>query len=264
MDQTKQETRISTNSKGVDLSRREMLIGAGALMAGAAISQLGLVNSAMAAKVSSGAEGWPWPYEKVDPAQAGETAYHHWYKVFCSQAVTTGLFEQLRESVGEPWTNFPIESISFGAGGMLGWGLTCGAPVAGALVIGLAVPKEYSNAMIHDLLQWYSNTPMPVYVAQKPNYQGEIPKTVAESPLCHLSVGKWMKEADRGFGSDERRHRCASVTASVAYRTAELLNEWKDGTYKPGSAWNGPGTVGLPAQQNCMSCHGSDIPTAPR
>lgn len=264
MEQRKQEAKAVKNTGVVDLSRREMLIGAGTLMAGAAVSQLGLVTPAQAARTNGSGEIWPWPYEKVDPAQVGETAYHAWYEVFCSQAVTTGLFEQLRKNVGEPWTNFPIESISFGAGGMLGWGLTCGAPVAGALVIGLAVPKEYSNAMIHDLLQFYADTPMPVYSPVNSKFNGEIPKSVAKSPICHQSVGRWMKTADRSFGSDERKHRCASVTASVAYRTAELLNDWKDGKYKPDTAWSGPGTVGLPAQQNCMSCHGSDIPTAPR
>lgn len=261
----KHEAKVGQNPKGVDLCRREMLIGAGALMAGAALSQLSMVVPAVAAKTAGGGEVWPWPYEKIDPARAGETAYQAWYEVFCSQAVTLGLFQQLRETVGEPWTSFPIGSLRFGMGGMLGWGLTCGAPVASALVIGLVTPGETATPMVRELLQWYAETPLPVYAATNPRFSGEIPRTTAQNPLCHQSVGRWMKAADRPFGSDERRHRCASVTASVAYRTAELLNDWKDGKYvAPKSVWDGAAAMGLPSQQNCMSCHGDSVPTPPR
>lgn len=245
----------------VDVPRRNLLIGGGALAAGMLLTKAaGMLGTAEA---NAPGKAWPWPYEKVDPDRAAESAYHNWYQVFCSQAVTLSLMEQLREKVGEPWTSFPIEAIRFGMGGMLGWGLTCGAPLASALVIGLAIPKEVNAPMIHDLLQWYTDTSLPIYMAKKPNFQGQIPKTVAESPLCHLSVGKWMKEANRAFGSDERKHRCAGITASVAYRTAELMNQWKDGKYTPGKTWNGPAAVGLPAQENCMGCHGSNIPSPP-
>ena len=260
-----QDAKSSRKSQGVDLSRREMLIGAGALVAGMAASQLGVVAQANAAKVSGGGEVWPWPYVKIDPARAAATAYHAWYDVFCSQAVTSGIFEQLREEVGEPWTSFPIGSLRFGMGGMLGWGLTCGAPVAGSLVIGLVAPAEVALPMVRDLLGWYANTPMPVFTPQNGRYQGEIPRTVAKSPVCHQSVGRWMKAADRPFGSDERRHRCASVTASVAYRTAEMLNDWKDGKYVvPKDVWDGAAAMGLPSQQNCMSCHTGSVPSPPR
>lgn len=241
--------------------RRQLVIGGGALAAGMLLSRAGGLLST--AEANTATKAWPWPYEKVDPAKAAEIAYHHWYQVFCSQATLLGLMEQLRERAGEPWVSFPIDAIRFGMGGMGGWGLTCGAPLAGALVVGLATPKEVSGPMINDLLQWYSDTSLPTYEAKKPKFQGQIPKTVAESPLCHLSVGKWMKAANRAIGSDERKHRCASVSASVAYRTAELLNQWKDGKYTPGNIWNGAVEVGIPAQQNCVSCHAGNVPTPP-
>jgi hypothetical protein len=250
-------------SENNSLSRREIIAGVGAMAVGAAFAQLGGIVSKADARGGT-AEKWPWPYEKLDPDRVGETSYHAWYEVFCSQAVATGIFEQLREKVGEPWASFPIGSLRFGMGGMLGWGLTCGAPVAGSLIIGLTAPSELVNPMINDLLQWYSETPIPVYMPKSPRFKGEIPKTTAGNPLCHVSVGKWMKAANRSFPSDERRHRCARLTASVAVRTAEILNAWKDGKYAKRDTWAAVASVGIPAQQDCMSCHGANIPTAPR
>ncbi len=248
---------MSENKK---LSRRELIVGAGIIGAGALIARLGGTISTAEAK----AESEKWPYEKLDPKRVAETAYQAWFDVFCAQATATGLFEQLREKVGEPWKSFPIGSLKFGMGGMLGWGLTCGSPVAASLVIGLAAPPDLVNPMIHDLLQWYTETPMPVYVPKEPRFKGEIIKTTSESPLCHLSVGKWMKAANAPFGSEPRRDRCARLSASVAYKTAEMLNAWKDGKYAKRDTWNGPSAVGIPAQQNCTDCHGSNIPTAPK
>lgn len=206
-----------------------------------------------------------WQYEKIDPTKAAETAYNEWFNVFCAQATATGLFEQLKEKVGGPWKTFPIGALKFGMGGMLGWGVTCGSPVAASLVVGLTAPSEFVNPMIHDILQWYTETALPVYVPKEPKAnKDKIVKTTSNSPLCHVSVGKWMKAANHAFSDMERRDRCARVSASVAYYTAEMLNAWKDGKYKTRDTWNAVGSVGLPAQQNCNNCHGSNIPTPPQ
>jgi len=245
-----------------EVSRRDMMFGAGAFVIGAAFSQLGGIVSKAEAK---GGASKKWPYVKLDPEKVGETAYNAWFEVFCSQAVATGIFEQLREKVGEPWSSFPTGSLKFGMGGMLGWGLTCGAPVSASLIIGLTASDELVNPMIHDVLQWYTETAMPVYVPKNPRANKEkIVQTISGSPLCHLSVGKWMKTANHAFSDIERRDRCARLTASVAYRTVELLNAWKDGKYAKRDTWNAVASVGLPAQQNCTSCHSSNIPTAPK
>lgn len=249
--------------KDKSLSRREIIVGSGIFGAGVLLSKFGHIVSTAEAKGS----GEKWPYEKIDPAKAAEIAYNAWFEVFCAQATATGIFSELSEKIGGPWKSFPISSLKFGMGGMLGWGLTCGSPVAASLVIGLAAPSDLVNPMILDLLQWYSETALPVYVPKNPKANKEkIVQTVSNSPLCHLSVGKWMKTANHAFGDIERKDRCARVSASVAYRTVELLNSWKDGTCDVASKnlWNGPATVGLPAQQNCTDCHGSNIPTAPK
>lgn len=249
-------------SENNGLSRREIIANAGMIGAGALFAKLGGFVSNTAAK-GGATEKWPWPYEKLNLERVGETSYHAWYEVFCSQAVATGIFEQLREKVGEPWTSFPVGSLRFGMGGMLGWGLTCGAPVAGSIIIGLTVPREVGNPMIHDVLQWYTETAMPVYVPKNPRFKGEIIKTTAENPLCHVSAGKWMGAANRSFPSEERRDRCARLTADVAMKTVMLLNDWKDGKYAKRDTWAAVASVGIPSQQNCTTCHGANIPTAP-
>ena len=71
-----------------------------------------------------------------------------------------------------------------------------------------------------------------------------------------------MAEADKPLGSAERKDRCARVAASVAYRTVELLNAWKDGTYVttgaiPGDEVRDPG----PAQLHRLPRQ--DVPTPP-
>ncbi|MFN3505712.1 MAG: C-GCAxxG-C-C family (seleno)protein [Caldimicrobium sp.] len=240
------------------ITRRNFLGGLGVLTIGALFSDLVKTGEAKIKKTE------PWPYVKIDPKKAGEIAYNAWFEVFCAQATATGIMELLAEKVGEPWASFPIHALKFGMGGMLGWGLTCGSIVTGSLVMGLVLPKEVVNDMILDLVEWYAETNLPVFIPDKPKTVKDLPRTVSNSPLCHISVGKWMKTANRSFNSPERRDRCARVAASVAYRTVELLNAWKDEKYKPTHTWIAPSAVGIPAQQNCNECHGTNIPTAPK
>lgn len=102
------------------LSRREIIVGAAVLGAGTLLANLSNFVSTADAKSEASEK---WPYVKLDPEKAAETAYNAWFEVFCAQATATGIFEQLREKVGEPWKSFPIGSLKFGMGGMLGWGL---------------------------------------------------------------------------------------------------------------------------------------------
>ena len=84
-------------------------------------------------------------------------------------------------------------------------------------------------------------------------------KTVSNSPLCHISVGKWMKVEGKPLGSPERKDRCARLAASVAFKVATMLNDWHDGKYK--IAYDGKQSAcGITSQNNCTDCHGTDIP----
>ncbi|PIP42883.1 MAG: chain A iron centre cytochrome C protein [Deltaproteobacteria bacterium CG_4_10_14_3_um_filter_60_8] len=250
------------------LSRRQVIAGAGVLAAGAAMARFATMPS-IASASGGPTEKWPWPYVKLDPATTAELAYNEWYRLFCGGAVISSVFTQLREKVGEPYRSFPIDSFVYMEGGLVGWGTLCGSNNGAALVANMIIgPRiaggEAAHHMSSDMLEWYSNASMPVFVPKNPKVNpDQIPHTVSESPLCHVSVGKWMKAANKPLGSPERKDRCARVAASVAYHLVEMLNAWKDGKYEPASSWGPVSEFGINAQQNCMECHGGDVPTAP-
>jgi hypothetical protein len=215
-------------------------------------------------------EKWPWPYVKLDPERTAEIAYNEWYRIFCGGAVISSVFSQLRGKIGEPYKSFPIDAFVFLEGGTAGWGTICGSNAGANLVsnviIGprIAGPDCENGALIgSEIMQWYSNTPLLVYSPKEPKQKTKIIKTTSQSPLCHLSVGKWMKEAGYPFVSPERKDRCARVSASVAYQLVQRLNAWKDGKHVSISNWTPVKDVGITAQQNCTECHGSNVPSAP-
>jgi len=246
------------------LTRRELLTLVGTFGAGVAFTSIsGLPSTAEA--VGGETEKWPWPYVKLDPEKTAEIAYNEWYRVFCGAAVINSVFSQLREKVGEPYKSFPSDAFVFLEGGMIGWGTICGtnagANVVSNVIIGprIAGPDCENGALIgSEMLQWYSETPLPVFSPKAPRQLTKIIQTTSQSPLCHVSVGKWMKESGYALSSPERKDRCARVAASVAYKLVQDLNAWKDGGYVSKANWNPARDMGITAQQNCTECHGTN------
>jgi len=250
------------------LSRREFFIDGGKIALGVAAGVAAISSGGL--DLLSKAEAkekpiFPWRYKQLDLDRVGEIAYNKWYEVFCCQGVTSGLFEPLREKIGEPYTSFPIEALRFGMGGMVGWGLTCGAIIGGAFLIGLVTDKDTAERMITDLVNWYSDTMMPTYKPKTINPKGADFKslTKSDSPLCHQSVGRWMKKEGAEWDDPKRRDRCARVTGSVAVKTTEILNGWLDsGEYVPVyepqlKVQKIPlrKDIKIAAQKNCGDCH---------
>ncbi|MDA8162645.1 MAG: C-GCAxxG-C-C family protein [Desulfobacteraceae bacterium] len=263
---------------GEGLSRRKVLAGAGVLATGAFLGRLsgGIADATMdveyfgpvTAEVGKiRMEKWPWPYVKLDPAETAERAYHTWYRLYCGGAVIGSIFGQLAEKVGEPYKSFPCDAFIYMEGGITEWGTICGSNNGANLVTNLIIGPRTTDTedgalMGTEIMQWYSDALMPVYVPKKPMITTAIPRTISHSPLCHISVGRWMKASKKPMNSPERKHRCASVSASVAYHLVELLNQWKDGKYVT------KGTVGvqvynISAQPDCEDCHGSNVPIPP-
>lgn len=248
-------------------SRRQMLKGAGVIAATAAVSHVGGLLSAAHAEQSP-MEKWPWPYVKLDPAATAEIAYQEWYRVYCGDAVISSVFGQLREKVGEPYKSFPIDAFVFLEGGMVSWGTVCGSNAGANIVANLIIgPRtagaEEGHLIGSEIMEWYCNAAMPIYEPKMPKFIGELPHTISESPLCHVSVGKWMAVSGKAISSPERKDRCARTAASVAYRLVELLNAWHDDEYEYSGAWKPISDHGINAQPNCMECHGSGVPQAP-
>jgi len=256
------------------ISRRDLILGAGKVAIGAAgvaaVMPGGFLTRQAFAKDGS-TEKWPWPYEKLDPEKTAELAYNEWYRVYCGAAVISSIFTQLRDKVGEPYKSFPIDSFVFLEGGMVGWGTVCGsnagANIVANVIIGprIAGPEcEHGHLMGSEMMEWYSATPLPVFNPKQPKIETKIIQTTANSPLCHVSVGKWMKESGYALKSKERKDRCARVTASVAQKLAMMLNEWKDGKYESKASWSPASDFGITGQQNCGECHSSGVPTPPK
>lgn len=253
------------------VSRRQWLISAGALAATTALAHFG--GLLKPAEASGGpTEKWPWPYVKLDPTETAELAYKEWYRLYCGGAVISSIFTQLREKVGEPYLSFPIDAFVYLEGGTVGWGTICGSNAGASLVANVilgpriidAEGAENGHLIAADMLDWYGQQSMPVFVPKNSKIDPKnIPHTISESPLCHVSVGKWMAVANKPIGSPERKDRCARVAASVAYHLVELLNEWKDGKYESKSEWTPISTYGINAQQNCTECHSAGVPQAP-
>lgn len=249
-------------------SRRDLLGAAGAVMLGAAVFTSGNASSkAEAAKPKAASPNkWPWPYVKLDPQATAERAYADWYRISCGASLLNSVFSQLSEKVGEPYKSFPVDGFIFLEGGVAGWGTVCGAAAAANIVTNLIIGPRTSGTedgmlMGNDILHWYSDSSLPNFTPKSPRILTEMPATITRSPLCHISVGKWMKVAGKELRSPERRDRCARVTASVAFRLVELMNDWKDAKYE--SEGTLPSSCGITAQQNCTDCHTSGIPAAP-
>lgn len=269
---------MSCNNKNVHktgadgVSRRQWMIGAGALAATTALAHFG--GLLKPAEANGGpTEKWPWPYVKLDPTETAELAYKEWYRLYCGGAVISSIFTQLREKIGEPYISFPIDAFVFLEGGMASWGTVCGSNAGANIVANVILGPRITGAegaenghLIGDeILDWYCKQSMPVFIPKNPKINPkDIPHTISESPLCHVSVGKWMAVADKPVGSPERKDRCARVAASVAYHLVELLNDWKDGKYESKCEWTPLSTYGINAQPNCTECHSGGIPEAPR
>lgn len=194
----------------------------------------------------------PWPYKRLDPAMAAERGYEAYYKGACSYGAFEAIVSQLREAIGYPYSVMPSEMMIFGEGGVAGISSLCGALLGASaaifLVHGGLDPKKREEAflLIRELFNWYEQEALPNYRPKTPKF--EIRTSVARSPLCHVSVSRWVKVAGFKSFSKERSERCGWLTASVAKYTVEMLNAKLDGEFKPAHA--------LSAEvKTCRSCH---------
>lgn len=232
------------------LSRRQVLLGAGKAAVGAAVVTAGGLSLLGRARASA---SYPWPYKKIDPREAAAIAYENWYKDFCCYATASGILVPLQKSVGEPYASLPIEAFRFGHGGTVGWGTLCGTLLGASLAASFTAGKD-GERIANDVIHWYTVTELPTFKPANPKAQFKN-TNVSDSPLCHVSVSTWMDKEGVEFKSPERKDRCARIAASVAMKTATLLNEWSDGTYKP-SHGSQVKEHNRPAMNNCDECHG--------
>ena len=172
-------------------------------------------------------------------------------------AVFSSIILSLAEEVGEPFKSFPCEMMRYGHSGVAGWGTICGACNGAVAAFGLFTEdKKTSDRLADGLLQWYRDTALPLYV---PKDGGELPKSVSDSVLCHISTLRWREEAEVPNLKDPRRkERCARVSADTAKKAVEILNAFLEKRELPPPPKKDPPS-GLSddgsTEMNCDLCH---------
>ncbi len=245
------------------ISRRDLIVNTGKLAAGAALlTATGKVLSpspAAAYKVT----GATLKYVKLDPETVGQVTYENYFKRWCASSVIAGMVEELKKKAGGGWKDFPIDAYRWMHGGMAGWGALCGTMPGAGVIIGLVTgDTDIAEAMTNDLAFYYSYNELPSFTPKK-ILKSEIKHmTIAGTPVCHISVGRWMRAEGAGFLTDARAERCARLAANIAIYTTEMLNDWADGKYRPKhSPLYNVVANGITSQNNCRDCHGSYTPT---
>lgn len=203
-------------------TRREFLSLAGKGMLGAAaLSALPFsATTATAEDTAIEAPAYPWVYVQPDKDAVQKHAYEAFYSHGgCCAGAVAGILETMAEQNGYPYNQINARMFATGAGGY-GAQTLCGSLGGALAVIGLFCEQKDAAAIRDQLYAWYKDAAFPMY-------QPEIESitTVSGSILCADSVGTYMKATGYAMADDGRKARCAGVTADVALKTIELLNQ---------------------------------------
>ncbi|MFO7577817.1 MAG: C-GCAxxG-C-C family protein [Pelovirga sp.] len=241
----------------MDMERRKVLGMAGCLAAAGVVGLGALKTAGVEAsqaevtkrpEVKLDAKGKvmhePLPYVTLDPQAAQDLSYTNKLMGDCFYGVFATIVEMLADKVGGAYLTYPTTVTRVGAGGIVGWGSTCGAIQGAAMAIYLVSPNP--TPIIDEVFNYYQYTALP---DQKPsNAKMDITPSIADSTLCHVSISHWTKISGAKTFSKERTERCAHVAAVVTRRTVEALNAQLAGDFAP--------THKIPeAVAACRSCH---------
>jgi hypothetical protein len=239
------------------LSRKEFLANSSKFAVGAVAGIAGL-NTLAGSKLlgNTNAFEWPYPYATIDPVVARIKAHTLYYnEKDCCAGAFGGLVECLKETVGDPWTTFPIEIMLFGRGGGVGWGSICGTLNGAAALVSLVTEKGPSAALINEIWGYATTANLPSDAANSATYEiikyeGEMAQNISGSPLCHAMVSQWNMVAGTSTGDAARKERCARLTGDIAAKTAEVLNAHFASTFA--ATFTDP-----ESNATCMACHGA-------
>ena len=164
---------------------------------------------------------WPYPEEALDPERVRKSAYCLYYlEGGCGHGGGQAIIDAIAERTPDPWALLPRGLYKYGGGGAVGWGTICGA-LNGILAVmdilnvhgklGNALMDYYSTSLLPtDLLEgWVPDDPaVPIPLIG-------ITATVANSPLCHISVSTWAAEAGVPVADPSKKDRCAKLVGDV-------------------------------------------------
>jgi hypothetical protein len=200
-------------------------------IAGASVVGGGLAGIAFSPPLAQAQNGiWPWPLtKKISLNTAAKKAYENYYVRGCMYGSFVGIVGKTAENLGPPYSQFPMEMMHYGAGGGELWGSLCGTLNGGLAALALFVgDTSLRRMMANQLMTWYEKTNLPNWKPKKVIPDGvkkNLPKSKSFSPLCHVSVGRWVEASGYEPFSKERADRCGRLSASVAKFVATQLNE---------------------------------------
>jgi len=235
------------------LNRRQLVTLIGGLAgAGAAATLYAATGEGIAPKPSitaspksaSAMQQVPWPYKPVDADLVAQRAYESYWKGHCMYGSFEAIVATVAGHLGEPYTSFPYMMFKYGAGGVNGWGTLCGSLNGSLSAIQLLSPDP--NPIIDNLMAWYEVEPLPNFYAKGAKFP-EV-RSAAGTPLCHESIAHWCKASGKKSYSPERIERCGTLTASVARKTVQLLNDQAAGKHLTVLAQS-------KQTQSCSVCH---------
>ena len=151
----------------------------------------------------------PWPYPEFDVEQVRRRGYEYKYEKACMYGVVKAIATSAAEQ-NPQWSTLPLDAFYYGRGGAYLWGTLCGALNGGLFVLTLALGDCPQAA--DDLMTWYVKAQLPSLNHDEYCRFKNQQQTVSGSPLCHQSVGKWIKKT--GFAhkhSGAHRAMCKDI-----------------------------------------------------
>lgn len=234
---------------------------------------LGFVGGAVAVGVGAGTLGsvvsdatampveekpFSWTPRILDVNEIVPIAHQRFYHqgFGCGYGVFYSIIGTMGKKWGEPYRSFPFSMMEMGKSGVSEWGTLCGALLGAVAAMAMFWGRKERDPMVDELFRWYETTAFPVYQPPKGLPVGldiELPTSVADSVLCHISVSKWAYTSGLPAQSKERSERCARITADTAKKTVEIMNAKINGSFKPTLAASD-------VRQGCTvpDCHGGE------
>jgi hypothetical protein len=253
------------------LTRKEFLTAGTKYAAGAVIGVAaaeGLTSRVLARSKAS----WPFPYQTLDPEKVRVLGHDLYYVGGCSYGAFAALVTAMKDAVGEPYTSFPMEVMSYGGGGGASWGGTCGAVNGSSAFISLVTSGSSASALESEVYGWYTQTLFPTDTSNQlgreskftdNRYTQDLAQNMSGSILCHASVAEWCAVAQVSQSSTERKERCARLTGDVAAYAAKILNDNLAGQFTPlfvspaiVAECKGCHSITVSAKMECTQCHG--------
>lgn len=186
------------------------------------------------AEASIPATVFPWKYIKLDDFdKLKEHTYKVWYEYGgCGGGAFGGIMDLLAEASkdtgGYPYNQIPAKIFLPAHSGYM-TGQFCGSLTGAIAAMALFVDNaDDIDKMSKQLQDWYAKHEFPQYKPEALKF-GEpynSTTTVANSVTCAASVGLYMETTGYEKKSDERKARCAGLTAEVVEKAVHLLNQY--------------------------------------